>query len=161
MKKFNACTLAFLILSSAAFGANRDASTTYKNAFYWIPVRQELTQYAGFQLQDFSERLRDSTLKIEYNLPAELTGQLTQVEFEGPATPNAAGKIELRGPHGTLLCETSRKSCQANYRDLAIDKNAVKLQLEKISKSPEEFSARMSVAESFSTEGVGFILYNP
>lgn len=161
MKKLIAPTLAFLILSSTAFASNRDPNIAYKNAFYWIPVRQELTQYSGFQLKDFSEKLKDSIIKIEYNLPEELVGNPTKVEFEGPATPNTAGKIELRGLHGTLICDTNRKSCQASYRDLSIDKDAVKSQIEKISKSPEEFSARVLVAETFSTEGVGFIIYNP
>lgn len=128
---------------------------------YSVPVQDEkLKPYATFPSHAIEVKKSGDQVAIEYYLPGELVGTYTEINFEG--TVKSDGSAELTNPEGTMTCASLKApfTCKMKYSNLKIDPQAVEKYLKTVSKSPEEFKARMIVAGGFGSDPVGILDVN-
>lgn len=124
-----------------------------KGGVYWVPVGQQLAQFALFDIPKVAVKTDEDTVKIEYDLPPELTGTVHKVEFEGPRSK--LGPVVLTGDYGKMECPAAGdfSNCAVSYRDLNFDASARTALLQSISKNDEELRKRELVAARFQFGG--------
>lgn len=147
------------ILNSAEARRRPDPATPQKDAFYWVPVAPELSAFAGFRIEDFELEVVDGQTKVEYTLPLHLVGVLHKLHFFGPAAPDDQGNLVLTGENGTLHCRAATAECRAKYEKLPVNRDGALARIREISASEAEAGARAAVFQSFSTEGIGFLIF--
>ena len=130
-----------------------NAQEVLKSAVYWVPVGQQLAQFALFEIPQVTVNSDEETVKIEYALPPELTGTVHKLEFEGPRSK--LGPVVLTGDYGKMECPTANdfSNCAVSYRDLNFDASARTALLQSISRSDDELRKRELVAARFQFGG--------
>lgn len=120
---------------------------------YRVPVTEQLTEFALFPLPSVSVDKTDSQVKIQFALPAELTGHPLPVTLEGPR--NLTGPLILTGPYGRMECPAADdlSECAVSYASVPFDQAARDSFLKSISKSQDELRKRQLVAERFQFGG--------
>lgn len=154
MKKMITAGLLLLCPLSFASGyGDESGEGETKPAVYWVPVGTQLSQFALFSLPKVKTKISDDKIKVEYELPRELTGAINVVEFEGPR--QSGGPIILTGEHGKMQCPTPEdfSDCAVTYRDLTFDAETRTALLSSISNSDEELQKRELVAARFQFGG--------
>jgi hypothetical protein len=160
MKTFCVLALLFSFTGSAAEARRgADPDSPQKDAFYWVPVAPELSPFAGFRIEDFELEVVGGRTKVEYSLPLHLVGVHHEIHFFGPAAPDAQGNLVLTGENGTLHCRAATAECRAKYENLPINREGAVARIREISVDEAEAVAREAVFQSFSTEGIGFMIF--
>ncbi|NOT80408.1 MAG: hypothetical protein HOP07_15545 [Bacteriovoracaceae bacterium] len=138
-----------LIFSSLIFGAT-----------YEVPTNENLKQYAKFELKNFRKKANNNSLTLKYHLPELLVGNSSRIILKGELKP-IDEVIILTGENAKAECVGAYESmnCSIVYNDLVIDEASALKAIQSISRSPEEFSARLKIMRDFSTDPVGFISY--
>jgi|GEM_PF-5031258 len=139
-------------LASANVGDELTAPET-KSGVYWVPVGQQLSQFALFSIPEVEMNVEDGRVRLEYELPHELTGAPNVIELEGPNVES--GTMVLTGAYGRMECSAPNdfSNCAVTYRDLNFDASARTALLQSISKSDEELRKRELVAARFQLGG--------
>lgn len=129
-------------------------------ASYEVPVSEDLKEYAQFELPDFEKKVDGDKFSVEYTLPAVLTGNAERIELNGKVRANK-DEILLTGKKGAAKCVglLSTITCTISYENLDIDEGKVIEAIRNMSTSDKEFSGRIEVMRSFSTDPVGIITY--
>jgi hypothetical protein len=129
------------------------ADEVVKGGVYWVPVGPRLAQFALFDIPKVAIESGEDTVKIQYDLPPELTGTAHKVEFEGPRSK--LGPVVLTGDYGKMECPAANdfSNCSVSYRDLNFDASARTALLQSISKNDEELRKRELVAARFQFGG--------
>jgi len=145
--------IAMTLLLSPAVLAAEGQNRTSKTGVYWVPVGQQLSQYALFTLPHVEIKVLAEKIKVEYELPLELTGTPNKVEFEGPRP--LSGPMVLEGDYGTMECPRSEdfSSCAVTYRQLKFNAEVRSALLQSLSQNPEELRKRQAVAARFQFGG--------
>lgn len=162
MKKliFLFCAM-FSFLGHARGGRGGDELT--RTGVYWVPVGPEHIQYGMFFISAVEIKNLGESIKIEYDLPVELTGVPNRIELEGPLVNE--GPMHLTGPMGKADCPRSGEvdRCKISYQGLTYDPALREQHLKSISKSPAELTSRQAVAWQFQFGGEpgGFLSVNP
>jgi hypothetical protein len=137
-----------------------ESGKTYRVSYIAPVADPELRPYARFVIASFSKTTDASGVTtISYELPLELTGVSAVVTFSG--IDNATSDtVVLSGPNGSMTCTREvNPNCEVKFVNLQIDQNMLEPQIEAISKSPEEVSARLKVAKSFRLDPGGVLSY--
>ncbi len=129
-------------------------------AKYEVPVSEESNEYAVFELPDFEKTVSDNNLKVEYTLPAVLTGNEVRIELKGKLRFNN-NEVILKGEKGSAFCSGIQSviTCKVFYENLLIDEEKAIAAIKSISTSSKEFNGRLEIMRSFSTDPVGIITY--
>lgn len=144
-----AFVLLICILSLNAYARGGGANSTESKGFYWVPVTPDLIQFSAFSISNLETKIEGQNIKVEYDLPLELTGVLNRIEFSG-ARPQS-GEMILTSNQGTMTCPDSSKirNCKVAYKNLSFDASARDQILSAIAKTPAELAQRNSVAQMF------------
>ncbi|MGE4130341.1 MAG: hypothetical protein AB7F86_01815 [Bdellovibrionales bacterium] len=126
---------------------------TIADGIYWVPVTPELAQYSAFSIKGIEVKRRGDQIKVEYDLPLELTGAANRIEFSG--TPPASGAMTLTSTNGTMICPSSKSltNCRMGYLNLTFDPAARDELLRQISATEADFVSRQAVATRFQEGG--------
>lgn len=104
---------------------------------------------------DFKLDFNGDQVSARYELPLDLTGARNRIEAVG--TFSEPGVVLLKGPKAELICNLSLSRCDARYRGLQIDLDAVKIRLEKRGLNPEQVNFGLSVSRRFEGDPIGVI----
>lgn len=129
-------------------------------AKYEVPVSEELKEYSQFELPDFEKKVDGNKVSVEYTLPDLLTGNLEKIELRGQIRANK-NEILLTGEKGTAKCVglLSTITCTVSYYNLNLDETKAIEAIKNMSTTDKEFTGRIEVMRSFSTDPVGIITY--
>lgn len=146
-------TILLFVSGSFASAALSGAQETAKPGVYWVPVGQQLSQFALFNISKVSVKIGEDKVAVEYELPHELTGAANKIELEGPL--QKSGPVVLQGDYGRMECPTPTdfSDCAVSYRDLNFDAEARTALLASISSNDEELRKRELVAARFQFGG--------
>ena len=139
--------LSTLLMASLSFahGGNQQIKT----GDYYVPVAEQLNEYALFPLTDIEIEHEGDDVEIEYDLPVELTGVVNRIEFKGVVP--ASGPMILNSNYGKMECPAANdfSNCAVSYKNLNFDDRALTKLLEQISASDDELNKRQLVAQRF------------
>lgn len=98
----NMILIFLMIFNYAAFcheGNVGKPNTFVKDGVYWVPVAPEHSQYGTFFISGIVVKILDDQIKVEYDLPQELTGAPNHIEFEGRMGANGCEwRHDIDGP---------------------------------------------------------------
>lgn len=136
--------IAFMFLSSLA-----NASS---DAVYEVPGSKP-----GQGLYDMSLKLYvdGDVVFAGYDLPQNLTGVKNRIEMSG--TFINEGLVLLQGPKGELRCNFQEEKCDARYKDIIVDLDAVKARLERAGLAPNEVMNGLTISRRFQRDPIGVI----
>lgn len=127
-------------------------------ATYEVPVDgQEENRYATFEIQNFTVSRDSQKMTMSYSLPLEVTGLENLIELSGNF--DGSDTIQLRGENAKAVCKLQESTCRIRYHDLNFDSVLIEARLKALSLAPEEFKARLSVAQQFRADPIGFLKY--
>ncbi len=121
---------------------------------YQVPVSENLKPFANYPVKFKSDTYENTPNKITFPLPAELVGDSTMVEIS--KTPDGT----WMGPNAQGSCQYGERyiKCNLKFNDLTID--SVRVETAVRQRFPaEQVQGRLSVAEKFSGEPIGIIIY--
>lgn len=130
-------------------------------ALYTVPVSEELSQYAIFELDGFKSKSHHNEVEIKYKIPKVLTGVQQEVVFTGQVDDKAYSNT-LSGPNGKMVCTkgaTEAIKCEVTYVDLLTDEDKAVETIKELSKDNAEVFGRIEVMKAFSSDPVGIIHY--
>lgn len=130
-------------------------------ALYTVPVAEELSEYASFELDNFKSKAENNEVEIKYKIPMVLTGVQQEVVFTGQVDDKAYSNT-LSGPNGKMVCTKGLMEavkCEVTYADLLTDEDKAIETIKKISKDNSEVFGRIEVMKAFSSDPVGIIHY--
>lgn len=147
--------LLLIAFGGPASAAGGSANEHVSQGVYWVPVPQELSEFAVFAVKDIKVKEFTDKVKIEYDLPAELTGPVNKIELEGLITQS--GPVTLKGAKGMAECPsaTDLSACKIFYHGLDINPSVRTELLKSIVKTPDELELRERVAASFCAAAAG------
>lgn len=151
-KQFTVSILSLAIMMSSSMAAYaKGGSSEEHSAVYLVPVEPSLVKYSLFTNVVAKVRpLPTGQIKLEYDIPQELTGAINSIEFVG--MPDPSGIVEMTGPYGRARCEggAALGKCELEYTYLYFDHNLRDQLLSKISgNDTKALAARLAVAEAF------------
>ncbi len=144
-----------ILCASIACGGNSASS----GPTYEVPiVTAELADVAIFPVAEVHYGPRDGVMRLEYDLPAELVGIATPVEFEGPLEP----PFELVGEAGTASCSESDGAvvCNESLPGVVVDPEAVRALFAGRGMAAAEIDRRVSVSTQFSSDPLGILRFD-
>lgn len=155
--------LVLLAFSSVALAEapKQEVLSKVVSSSYTVPVKDELTEYAKFEIRDLKVTLDKADLKLAYQLPKELVGANPQTLAFAGTIPNCTDPIELKGKNVTSKCtrEGIKITCDVKSQNLKGSGSKARRFVEKKYKG-EEAAKRTLVAAAFSTEPIGKITYD-
>lgn len=121
---------------------------------------------ASYEVPGFppGEAVYDMSMNLEvqgnevfarFDLPLNLTGVQNQIEVRG--TLIDGGLARLKGDKGELICSFIEEKCDARYKDLTIDLDAVKSRLQSAGLSEEQVLAGLQISRRFEGDPIGVI----
>lgn len=133
--------------------ANGPSASPRLTGVFWIPVGQQLSQFALFNLSYLEVIDNGESIRINYELPQELTGAVNKIEFEGPKVKR--GPLLMSGVQGRIECSDPNdfSNCLVYYRDLNFDGTARTALLQSLSSNDEDLRKRELVAARFQFGG--------
>lgn len=151
MKSTSASHLGLFLTSLLASGQILAAS-------YRVPVPPNSPEsaYSQFPLEDLRIIREGRQLTVSYTLPPELMGASHAIELTGEIRSD---RTRLRGPFGKADCNLEVKNCEIEYKHLSIDRTQVIEYLKSKNYGPEEFNARLSLADRFNGDPIGIIYF--
>lgn len=117
---------------------------------YSVPVSDpELAAEASYPVDRIQFRARAQTVKLAYDLPAELVGTKQRVSMRGSV--GSDGEAVLQGPRGTARCEQvgAGWDCHETLPGVSVDLAKVE---ERVGPGP-----RLDVAKAFIVDPIGIL----
>lgn len=148
-KSFLSMSLAFaaMLFSPLVFAASYD-----------VPVDSPgQTEYAHFEIQNFSMKRDDKNLALHYDLPLDVTGVPNTIQIQGKL--DGSNLVKLEGQNARAVCNLSESTCRIRYENLKIDSNLIEARLKALNLPAAEFSARLAVAMQFRADPIGFLKF--
>ena len=130
---------------------------------YFVPVPDELVDYADFAIGVIEVRMRGSELELRYDLPALLVGETRGVSFRGELTRAARGEpsqFVLEGDDGRATCAAQDGiwRCDEVLRDVQPDLSKIEQELADLTEP--EAAGRRAVAERFAVDPIGVLSFD-
>lgn len=128
-----------------------------------VPESGELAEAAVTIVQEAQLHVSAGEVILEYDLPAELTGVVQQVELTGDL-PDGAEPLLLTGPAGTATCYLENFSpgafdlfCLEELPGVAIDRAALEALLESRGLDRDVIDAHLEVTDLFIEDPIGIL----
>lgn len=159
---FSPLSFSFAMNSDLPVGSPAASSSSVTSGTYWVPVAEQFSRLALFELPYVEVKKSSDEIELEYEIPKELTGARNKVKFKGDVKSD--GPVTLSGSYGTMECPSSNdfSNCAVSYRDLTFDAEARTALLQSISQNDDELHGRQMVAARFQFGGEphGFVRLN-
>ena len=131
------------------------------SAHYTLPVKDELKEFANYELSNVQFVSEERGFQLSYQLPLELTGMaIRQINLIG--TKQSDGSYiavdEAAGHRGTCMAGVASLSCQINYGDLKFaEMDTEKFLAAKFADFPTFLAGKIAAFHAFSTDSVGVV----
>ena len=149
--------LVYLAALISTFAFQSQSLAGIEAAYYEVPTSQaHLKSAAQFKIKKLSvQQNTEGQTLIKYQVPEELTGLESTVEFSGSLTAEGGS---LTSDHGTLNClaNTNKMMCSVSYQQLDFNSDLAKDLMAKKFKG-EDLVNRLKIQEKFSTDPIGII----
>lgn len=142
-------TLLFGILTIGPLSASEGVK-----AYYQVPVSEDLKEAALFPLYDIKIQ-NVPVAEIRYSLPRELTGENISIRITQVGQEN--GLVLYSGEFAEAKCDI--KECHLRYLNLTINEDARTQFIEKVAKSPAHAQKLKTIADIFSNDPIGIVLF--
>ncbi len=165
-----ALLLGILTMAVSAFGSGLNGGAANQGGAgitgeYSVPVRKELEPFSRYPVSGISWSIVSEKVKLEYALPAELTG-LPDSCILLTGQDKGLGTFKLDGPKGAANCfrdgspEAQNVKCFIRYGDLQMKFGPAAQLLADRYTDTNELLARLNVTIQFQKEGEGIISFN-
>ncbi len=130
---------------------------------YEIPAPEGLAPYSRFDIEYKTQKHDDGTTELRYRMPKLLLGEEQEFRFRGVVNPTATS-FTLSSDSGAMNCERlpSQTLCNVVHKNVAVNLEAVKAELESMPITIEEKIGRLGLSELVARRGgdmVGVLTY--